>query len=68
APTAVIAEGFVTALYVLGLEEGMALIDRTPGVEAVILTDYGVYATSGIMGGGFAEFVPHHEMVYPINH
>ena len=38
APTAVKADALSTALFVLGPEQGLALVERLPGVEAVLVT------------------------------
>ena len=37
APNGVMGEGMTTAIFALGPIEGMALVNRTPGVEAVII-------------------------------
>ena len=43
-----VGEGFSTAAFVLGLEEGYALVERADGIEAVFVTqDNKVYATDG---------------------
>jgi len=63
APNGVIGEGITTAIFVLGLEEGMALVERTPGVEAVImLEDIGadgrpIVISSGLGEGGNVTYV-----------
>ena len=38
APNATLADGLSTGVFMLGPEEGMALVKRLPGVEAVIVT------------------------------
>ena len=38
APTALTADWMSTAVFILGPAEGMALVERTPGAEAVIVT------------------------------
>jgi FAD:protein FMN transferase len=51
APTAVVADALSTALFVLGPERGMALIESLPGVEAVLITtDLAVLVSSGLAG------------------
>ena len=43
------ADALSTAVYILGKEKGLSLIESLPGVEAVVITDdYKVYTTSGI--------------------
>lgn len=45
------ADGFSTACFVLGRENGMALIESVPGYEAILIAkDERVYATPGIAG------------------
>jgi thiamine biosynthesis lipoprotein len=38
-PDAEIADALATSLFVLGKEEGMFLIDKLQGVEAILITD-----------------------------
>jgi thiamine biosynthesis lipoprotein len=48
---AVVADGLSTGVFVLGPERGMALIERLPDVEGVIVTaDNGVLVSSGLRG------------------
>lgn len=43
-----LADALSTATFVLGLEEGMALIENTPGAEALFITrEGGIFATDG---------------------
>ena len=43
------ADALSTALFVMGLDNGLAYAERTPGVEAVFFTnDQNIYATSGL--------------------
>ncbi|MBC7960077.1 MAG: FAD:protein FMN transferase, partial [Vallitaleaceae bacterium] len=43
------ADGLSTSTFVLGLEEGMKLVESLPGVEAIfITTDKKIYTTSGL--------------------
>ncbi len=43
------ADALSTALFVMGLEGGLAYAEQTPGVEAVFFTDdQSIYATSGL--------------------
>jgi FAD:protein FMN transferase len=39
APDALTADAFDTAVFVLGPEAGMALIEKTPGIEGIIMTE-----------------------------
>ena len=39
ATTAIVADGLSTGVFILGPVEGMALVERLPGVDAVIVTD-----------------------------
>jgi thiamine biosynthesis lipoprotein len=49
APRAVMADGLSTGVFVLGPREGMALIERLPDVEGVIVTaDNGVLVSTGL--------------------
>jgi len=41
APDALTADAFDTAVFVLGPEKGMALIEKTPGIEGIIMTETG---------------------------
>jgi thiamine biosynthesis lipoprotein len=51
ADKAVIADGLSTGVFVLGPEKGMALIERLPEVEGVIVSsDNRVLVSSGLMG------------------
>jgi thiamine biosynthesis lipoprotein len=46
-----IADGLSTGVFILGPSEGMALVERLPDVEAVIVTDRNdVLVSSGLMG------------------
>jgi thiamine biosynthesis lipoprotein len=51
ADTAVVADGLSTGIFVLGPEKGMALIERLPDVEGVIVTATNqVLVSSGLIG------------------
>ena len=51
APTATRADGLSTGVFILGPEAGMALVERLPDVEAVIVTaDNRVLISSGLQG------------------
>jgi thiamine biosynthesis lipoprotein len=39
APEAMIADAFDTAVFVLGPERGLAFIEKTPGIEGIIMTE-----------------------------
>jgi thiamine biosynthesis lipoprotein len=48
----VIADGLSTAVYALGLEKGLELVNQLDGIEAVLLTvDRSIYASEGILDG-----------------
>lgn len=45
------ADALSTAVFVLGLEEGMALVEKLEGVEAIFITkDKEIYTTKGLKG------------------
>lgn len=49
--TATVADGLSTGVFILGPERGMALVERLPDVEAVIVTaDNRVLVSSGLRG------------------
>jgi thiamine biosynthesis lipoprotein len=51
ADTAVVADGLSTGVFALGPEKGMALIERLPNVEGVIVaSDNRVLVSSGLIG------------------
>jgi FAD:protein FMN transferase len=51
AKTGTAADGLSTGVFILGAEKGMALIEKLPGVEAVIVTaDNQVQLSSGLKG------------------
>ena len=51
APRAALADGLSTGVFVLGPDRGMALIERLPDVEGVIVTDTGeIRVSSGLNG------------------
>jgi thiamine biosynthesis lipoprotein len=51
ADKAVLADGLSTGVFVLGPEKGMALIERLPDVEGVIVSsDNKVLVSSGLIG------------------
>ncbi len=47
APSGVLADGYATALFVMGADAGVALAERLPGVEALFVTDDGRQLASG---------------------
>ena len=48
-PDATTGDALSTALFVLGLEQGLALVEGLPGVEALVVDDQGgVHATRGL--------------------
>ena len=58
ASTGVLADGLDTGMFVMGPEKGMALIERLPGVEGVIIgADGAVSVSSGLQGR--LELNPH---------
>ncbi len=45
------ADGLDTGIFVLGPEQGMALVERLPGVEAIIIDQEGtITVSSGLRG------------------
>jgi thiamine biosynthesis lipoprotein len=51
APTATVADGLSTGVFIMGPEAGMALIERLPDVEGVIVSDRNeVLVSSGLRG------------------
>jgi thiamine biosynthesis lipoprotein len=49
APTAMEADALATSVFVMGREEGLALIERLDGVEALIITaDRQILRSSGL--------------------
>ncbi|MEP7355616.1 MAG: FAD:protein FMN transferase [Anaerolineales bacterium] len=51
APTAMLADAFSTALMVLGVTDGLALVEQQPGVEALLIgKDLQVHLTAGFPG------------------
>jgi thiamine biosynthesis lipoprotein len=51
AKDAITADAWSTSLFVLGVERGMALVERNPELEAVFVdADNKVYASSGLKG------------------
>lgn len=52
AESSTLADGLSTTAFLLGLEEGMALIERIDGVETIMVTkDKKIYLSSGIRNG-----------------
>lgn len=51
APSGVVADALSTAVFVMGMERGIALIESMPGVEGVLVgQDFNVVVTSGAAG------------------
>jgi len=51
APDAFAADAYSTAVFVMGLERGMAFVEALPGVEAIIITEDGqIHLSSGLEG------------------
>jgi thiamine biosynthesis lipoprotein len=51
AKTSTVADGLSTGVFILGGEQGMALIEKLPDVEGVIVTsDNQVQVSSGLKG------------------
>ena len=51
ATTATLAEGLTKGVFILGPKDGMALVERLPDVEAVVVTDSNdVLVSSGLQG------------------
>jgi len=63
AETGVLGEGITTAIFALGVVEGMALVKRTPNVEAVVFLNAPTLdgrmkiVSSGLHGGGTVTYV-----------
>jgi thiamine biosynthesis lipoprotein len=51
ASDATLADALSTAFVVMGVDRSLALAERTPGVEAVLVDDEGAVHTSGGIGG-----------------
>jgi thiamine biosynthesis lipoprotein len=48
-PDATLTDGLSTTVFVLGVERGMAIVGRLPGVEAVVVDEHGrIYYSSGL--------------------
>ena len=48
-------EGLSKTVFVMGRERGLALIERLPGIDAVVVDDRGeLYFSSGLLGPGNA--------------
>jgi thiamine biosynthesis lipoprotein len=48
--SALVTDGLSTAVFVLGVEKGLALIDRLPGIDAIIIDEYRrMHYSSGLM-------------------
>jgi thiamine biosynthesis lipoprotein len=51
APDGLTAEGLSKTVFVLGAEEGLALIERMPGIDAVVVDARGaLHSSSGFLG------------------
>lgn len=51
APDAFTADAYSTAVFVMGLERGMAFVEALPGVDAIIITEDGqIHLSSGLEG------------------
>jgi thiamine biosynthesis lipoprotein len=49
APNAIVADALSTGVFIMGPESGMALVERLPGIEAVVVTkDNEVLVSSGL--------------------
>ena len=58
AKRAVLADGLSTGVFLLGPDRGMALIERLPDVEGVIVgADNQVHVSSGLQGSGSRSFI-----------
>jgi FAD:protein FMN transferase len=53
-----LADGLSTGVFLLGAEEGMALVERLPDVEAVIVTDRNQVLVSGGLRDKFRQIAP----------
>jgi len=51
APEGTMADGLDTGIFVMGAEKGLALIERLPGVEGLIIgRDGEIFVSSGLQG------------------
>ncbi len=57
ASTAMLADGLSTAVMVLGREEGLALVDRFPGAEALVVTLSGADSLRVFPSAGFGQYL-----------
>jgi FAD:protein FMN transferase len=55
APNAELSDALATAVFVLGPEDGRALLERTPGAEGLIVTNDGKRLV-GVMTTGFSRY------------
>jgi len=53
-----LADGLSTGVFLLGPEEGMALVERLPDVEAVIVTDHNQVLVSSGLRDKFRQIAP----------
>jgi thiamine biosynthesis lipoprotein len=59
APTAMEADALSTAVFVLGEEKGLALIESLPDVEGILVTDDGrIVTSSGLRAANFPKELP----------
>lgn len=58
ASDATLADGLSTALFVMGPVAGLALVERLPGVEAVVVDDQGQVHRSAGLGGSLRVLHP----------
>ncbi len=59
APTAMEADALSTAVFVLGAQKGMELIESLPNVEAIVVTDDGrIVTSSGLSDINFPKQLP----------
>ncbi|NKB80815.1 MAG: FAD:protein FMN transferase [Nitrospirales bacterium] len=60
AKTGVMADGLDTGIFVMGTEKGMALIERLPGVEGIIVDETGnILVSSGLKHRLMIETIQH---------
>ncbi|RMG98634.1 MAG: FAD:protein FMN transferase [Deltaproteobacteria bacterium] len=58
-PSAMLADAYATAVAVLGIERGVALVEQTPGLDAVVIDRAGRVHVTGGLASTFRLVRPH---------